>query len=72
MAVEMAVECALNAEKVLVVKKRKLTVKIILMSRIFILSVAKLLKYCFLGMLMKFRGSIIPYCEVGKIFSVQY
>ena len=58
----------LNAEKVLVVKNRKLTFKIILMSLIFILSVAKLLKYCFLALIMHFRGSFIPYFEVGKIF----
>ena len=58
----------LNAEKVLVVKNRKLIV-IILMSRIFILSV---LKYCFLVLIMHFRGSLIPYFEVGKIFSFQY
>ena len=62
----------LTAEKVLVVKNRKLTVKIILMSRIFILSVSKQLKYCFLVLITHFRGSFIPYFEVGKIFSVQY
>ena len=62
----------LHAEKVLVVKNRKLTVKIILESRIFILSVAKLLKYCFLVLILHFHGSFTPYFEVGKIFSVQY
>ena len=60
----------LNAEKVLPVKIRLLTVKIILMSRSFILSVAKLLKYCFLVLILHFRGSSIPYFKVGKIFSV--
>ena len=58
----------LNAEKVLVVKNRQLTVKIILMSRMFILSVSKLLKYCFLVLIMHFRGSFIPYIEVGNYF----
>ena len=61
-----------SAENVLVVKNRKLSVKIILMSRIFILSAAKLLMYCFLVLIMHFRGPFIPYFEVGKMFSVQY
>ena len=62
----------LHAEKVLVVKNKKLTVKIILISRIFIFSVAQLLKYCFLVLIMFFLGSFVRYFEIGKLFSVRY